>query len=153
MTTAWLGAWACVASGVMALGWSVRPEHDAAIPDIVQRGAVSVARRASSPPLIGDVATRDLFRASRRAATIAYDPQSAVAAPSPAVPKPVLTLVGLVACDDPSAVIEGFPGVEGSRVVRVGDVVARLTVRRIAEGEVRIAGMDTLWVLTMKLWE
>jgi hypothetical protein len=50
----------------------------------------------------------------------------------------------------PSAVIEGFPGVEGSRVVRVGDAVAGLRVKTISNGRVVIAGTDTTWVLKVR---
>ena len=52
--------------------------------------------------------------------------------------------------NDPSAVIEGLPGVEGSRVVRVGDVVAGLQVKNITNGRVVIAGVDTTWVLEVR---
>jgi hypothetical protein len=67
-----------------------------------------------------------------------------------APPKPTLVLVGIVAGLDPTAVIEGFPGIEGSRVVRVGDVVAALRVRSIGPIGVRITGMDTVWTLTVR---
>ncbi|MGH7675050.1 MAG: hypothetical protein ACREMV_07240 [Gemmatimonadales bacterium] len=97
------------------------------------------------------VVARDLFRAGRRPARVAYDP-SLAAAPSPAfvVPKPALVLVGVVHGADPTAVIEGFPGVEGGRVVRVGDRVGELRVVGIAGDRVRIVGMDTVWVLKVR---
>jgi len=50
----------------------------------------------------------------------------------------------------PSAVIEGFPGVEGSHVVRVGDVIAGLAIKRVGGGRVVITGMDTTWVLEVR---
>jgi len=69
---------------------------------------------------------------------------------APPPPKPTLILDGVVNGVDPSAVIEGLPGVEGSRVVRVGDVVAGLQVKRITDSRVVIAGMDTTWVLEVR---
>ena len=71
-------------------------------------------------------------------------------AEAPRSPKPLLVLVGIVAGPEPSAVIEGFPGVEGARVVRIGDEVSGLKVTRIWETNVRIVGMDTLWVLQVR---
>src|SRR5206468_4023241 len=95
--------------------------------------------------------SHDLFRSARRAASVAYDPQRAAAPVDAAqVPKPVLALVGIVAGAEATAVIEGFSGVEGARVVRVGDVVTGLRVKQIATDRVTIVGMDTTWVLKVR---
>ncbi|HLZ07598.1 MAG TPA: hypothetical protein VKT80_03355, partial [Chloroflexota bacterium] len=51
---------------------------------------------------------------------------------------------------DPSAVIEGFPGVDGPRVVRSGDVVAGLQVKQITKDRILIVGMDTTWTLGVR---
>jgi hypothetical protein len=59
-------------------------------------------------------------------------------------------LVGIVAGPEPTAVIDGFPGIDGSRVVRIGDVVATLRIRSIGLTGVRITGMDTVWTLTVR---
>ena len=60
----------------------------------------------------------------------------------------------LVVGADPSAVIEGFPGIQGPRVVRPGDVIGQLTVRRIEAARVEVIGMDTTWMLTVrKPWQ
>jgi hypothetical protein len=66
------------------------------------------------------------------------------------VPKPTLVLVGVLDGRQPSAVIEGMPTVEGSRVVRVGDVIGGLTVKAISSRRVVISGMDTTWVLEVR---
>ncbi|MGH7530058.1 MAG: hypothetical protein ACREMN_06715 [Gemmatimonadales bacterium] len=83
---------------------------------------------------------------------MAYDPaRGTTPLPQPpAVPKPTLLLVGLVSADQPSAVIEGFPDVQGSRVVRAGDVVAGLRVTRILADRVVVVGMDTTWQLKVR---
>lgn len=93
-----------------------------------------------------------MFRVDRRPARVAYDPSRGSAPPqaSAAVPKPGLALVGLVMGRQPSAVIEGFPGVEGSRVVRTGDMVSGLRVARILADRVIVVGMDTTWVLKVR---
>ena len=99
---------------------------------------------------IAAVVSRDPFRVGRRPALIAYDPVRLAEQLAPVAPKPVLVLVGVLSGADPSAVVEGFPGVEGSRVVRVGDIVAGLRIKQIANNRVVIAGMDTTWVLDVK---
>jgi len=111
---------------------------------------------ASARPYAADSLARlavssDVFRATRGASSLAYDPQRA-AAPVEVTqpPKPVLTLLGLVAGAEPTAVIEGLLGVEGSRVVRVGDAVAGIKVQSIAGDHVRLVGMDTVWVLRVR---
>jgi hypothetical protein len=122
----------------------------------------SAALRRPSPPsavpspypadsLARVAVSHDVFRSARRPGSVAYDPQRA-AAPVEVTqpPKPVLTLLGLVAGAEPTAVIEGLPGVEGSRVVRVGDAVAGIKVQSIAGDHVRLVGMDTVWVLRVR---
>jgi hypothetical protein len=96
------------------------------------------------------VVARDLFRAGRRPVATRYDPIRGVQPVADAPPKPVLVLVGIVAGQEPTAVIEGFPGVEGARVVRVGDVIAGLRVKHMSPSVVRITGMDTVWTLTVR---
>jgi hypothetical protein len=81
---------------------------------------------------------------------VAYDPQRAEAPPPNVPPKPALVLVGLVSGEVPTALIEGFPGVEGARVVHAGDVVAGVRVAAIGVRGVRLVGMDTVWVLAVR---
>jgi hypothetical protein len=59
-------------------------------------------------------------------------------------------LVGVMEGLDPSAVIEGLPGVDGARVVRVGDVIGPLAVNKVGAGRVVITGLDTTWVLEVR---
>lgn len=96
------------------------------------------------------VVSRDPFRIGRRPLLPPYDPQRLAQQLAPPAPRPTLMLVGVVNGSEPSAVIEGLPGVEGSRVVRVGDVVAGLQVKKITSGRVVIVGMDTTWVLEVR---
>jgi len=102
------------------------------------------------PESVVAIASRDPFRIGRRPLLPAYDPLRLAEQVAPQPPKPTLTLVGLVNGSAPSAVIEGLPGVEGSRVVRVGDIVAGLHIKKITNGQVVVAGMDTTWVLEVR---
>jgi hypothetical protein len=106
--------------------------------------------RSIAAESVGAIVSRDPFRIGRRPTVPAYDPQRLAEQVAPPAPKPILLLVGVVNGSEPSAVIEGFPGVEGSRVMRVGDVVAGLQVKKIMDGRVVIAGMDTTWVLEVR---
>lgn len=147
------GLWAVPVTGVAGAIWASIAPLAEGVP-----AYAAAARLALSPPvryaadsLAQATISGDLFRAGRRPAPVAYDParsQQAVVAEVP--PKPVLLLVGIVAGTEPTAVIEGFPGIEGSRVSRVGDVVAGLRIQRIDTRGVRVAGMDTVWVLKVR---
>jgi hypothetical protein len=96
------------------------------------------------------IVSRDPFRIGRRPALPAYDPLRLAEQLAPPPPRPVLVLVGVVNAAEPSAVVEGLPGVEGWRVMRVGDVVAGLRVAQIMPGRVVITGPDTTWVLQVR---
>ncbi len=97
------------------------------------------------------VVAHDPFRMSRSPASVPY---SSVAidpgyvAPSP--PKPHLVLTGIVWGSQPSAVIEGLPGIEGPRLVGAKEVVGAIRVRRITREDVTLEGMDTTWVLKVR---
>lgn len=102
-------------------------------------------------PNLGAVVAHDPFRARRAPSAVVYDPVALAAGPPPlAPPKPTLVLSGIVWGSAPQAVIEGLPGIDGPRVMRVGDMVAGLTVRRIDASRVVIAGLDTTWTLTVR---
>ncbi|MGH7612412.1 MAG: hypothetical protein ACREMW_00035 [Gemmatimonadales bacterium] len=148
-----MAAWVFLAGGLTTIGWAaITPIHGGVALSPPQREALDPSVLPyPADSMIRVVVSGDLFRAGRRPAERVYDPvPGAMAAPTDAPPKPQLALVGIVSGAAPSAVIEGFPGVEGSRVVRVGDVVAGLRVKSIGTHNVRIAGMDTVWTLTVR---
>jgi len=132
--------WAALAPPGGSLGPSAAVAH-AALPTAVAYPAESLTRV---------VVARDAFRVGRRTALVPFDPMRGAEPVVEAAPKPVLTVVGVVAGRESAALLEGFPGIEGTRVVRVGDVVAGLRVRSISRMAVRIAGMDTVWTLTVR---
>ncbi len=102
------------------------------------------------PESVATIVSRDPFRVERRPVLPAYDPLRLAEQLAPPPPRPVLILAGVIDGAEPSAVIEGLPGVEGSRVMRVGDVVSGLQIKQIRSGRVVIAGMDTTWVLEVR---
>jgi len=108
------------------------------------------ARTRIAAESVSTIVSRDPFRIGRRPLLPAYDPMRLTEQLAPPAPKPILILVGVVNGHQPSAVIEGLPGVEGSRVMRVEDVVAGLQIKSITNGRVVIAGMDTTWVLEVR---
>lgn len=144
-----VGLFGAVAS-VRIAAWPVAriPLPRLAVYDSIPHSAGAVSRIAAES--VAAIVSRDPFRIGRRPTLPAYDPQRLAEQLAPPPPKPTMTLVGVMNGIAPSAVIEGLPGVEGSRVVRVGDVVAGLQIKRITSGQVVIAGMDTTWVLEVR---
>jgi len=109
-------------------------------PETAQYSAPSQVVAAESVSTV--VVVHDLFRVNRRPAAVPYDPERAAQPPAPQAPKPTLVLAGIVwdGGVDPSAVVEGLPGVDGARV-------GALRIRLIAPDRVVIAGQDTVWTL------
>ncbi|SRR6266699_3002060 len=111
---------------------------------------------ALPPPRLGSlgagVAARDLFRVSRRPSPVVFDPVPPAAVPTILSARPPLILVGVVwdRGNDPTALIEGFPGLEGARPVRRSETIAGLRVAAISFERVVIAGQDTTWTLTVR---
>ena len=140
--------------GMMALGRvAAWPLVRVALP-ASRDSVLAASARPALPPIaaasVKAIVDRDPFRIGRLPAITAYDPVRLAQPAAPPAPRPVLTLVGVVDGADASAVVEGFPGVEGFRVVRVGDVVAGLRITQIAQNRVKIVGVDTTWVLEVK---
>jgi Na+-transporting methylmalonyl-CoA/oxaloacetate decarboxylase gamma subunit len=136
-----------------------RPIAVAAAPPDPPSAHPPIAAAASNVDALVDAATTPAsFRATRVLATVRYDPtrstQDAMPGTVTAPPKPVLSLSGLVWGVEPAAVMEGWPGVVGPRVVRAGDVIGELKVKRIGPSGVVITGFDTTWTLQMRMpWQ
>lgn len=136
-----------------------RPIVVAATPPPPPPAHPPITAAASNVAALVDAAvTPASFRAARVPATVRYDPtrttQDAVPGTVTVPPKPVLSLSGLVWGVEPAVVVEGWPGVVGPRVVRAGDVIGELKVKRIGPSGVVITGFDTTWTLQMRLpWQ
>jgi hypothetical protein len=147
-----VGTWVFFALGVVVLARAATapigaPHLSSTILHQPQHASPKVYPDSLAPALVA----RDPFRATRRPAEVAYDPvRVALPVPSEAVQKPALVLVGIVSGTVPEAVLEGLPGIEGSRLVHVGDLVAGLLVKRIERDRVVITGMDTVWTLRVR---
>jgi len=119
------------------------PVYDSSAP-------LAASRTRIGSESVAAIVSRDPFRIARRPVLPAYDPLRLAEQLAPPPPRPTLSLVGVVNGASPSAIIEGFPGVDGFRVVRLGDTVAGLQVKAITNGRVVITGMDTTWVLRVR---
>jgi hypothetical protein len=140
--------------GFVALArFAARPLVPVALAD-PSGNTTAVDRRAAvtepSQDSVSAIVSRDPFRISRRPVIPAYDPLRLAEQQAPPPPRPSLVLVGIVSGEMPLAVVEGLPGVDGSRVMRIGDQVAGLKLRQIGHNRAVIVGMDTTWVLEVR---
>lgn len=149
-----MGVWGFLLSGVVALIASLTV---AVVPGVVVRASRATAVREA--PTLGYPAdslervavARDLFRTDRRPAALAYDPARGAAPLPDGPPKPQLLLTGIVWGDEPEAVIEGLPSATGPRVVRTGDSIGGVTIKRIEPSRLIATGFDTTWTLTVRV--
>ncbi len=147
LATASLG----LALGVRLAGW---PLVRVVVPPPPR--AASVVPSGVSPlepdSLVHLIVGRDPFRVTRRPSNVVYDPVRLAQPATPPVPRPALALVGIVwdSGRDPTALVEGLPGVEGPRPVRSGEMVAGLRVKAIKPDRVVITGLDTTWTLMVR---
>lgn len=149
------GMWSLLVLGVLAAA-------EAAVVQLVPEDAGPVPRGAPAgegrrEPYYADslretVIAQDVFRLDRRPAALAFEPGRALLLLDRQVspPKPALRLVGLVEGTRPQALIEGLPGAERGRALAWGESLGGLRVAEIRGGQVRVIGMDTVWVLTLR---
>jgi hypothetical protein len=109
----------------------------------------------AGPPLdsiILAASARAPFQPSRRQASVRFDARRVLPStpPPPPPPRPQLALTGIVWGQDPAAVVEGLPGIEGGKLVRKGEQVNGITIRRVARNHIEASGFDTLWTLTVR---
>jgi hypothetical protein len=139
-----------LAAGVLAL--RTLPQVAPSASEVIRENLVP-AGRMITPESLGLVVARDPFRIQRAPSPVVYDPlrpATPLEQQAPPPPKPVLTLTGIVWGPVPAAVIEGFPSIEGSRVVQQGEKVGGLRVERVTSAQVVIVGQDTTWTLTVR---
>lgn len=148
---------ALVAAGCLGLvvvvrlaAWPLVPVTLPAMSDSVATRPQPAANQTMAAESVAAIARRDPFRVGRRPALPPYDPLRLAEQLAPPPARPALALVGILDGVTPSAVIEGLPGVSGARVVRVGDVVGGLAIKKVGGGRVVISGMDTTWVLGVR---
>jgi hypothetical protein len=139
---------AAIPAGVHLGRW-IQVELPAAAP--VASPAVRAPNRLEWDSVGAALVSRDPFRASRSPAPLAYRPEVADAVVVDAAPpKPVLALSGIVWGTEPSVVVEGLPGVEGGTLMRPGETVSGIRLRRVTRDQAMLIGMDTTWVLSVR---
>jgi hypothetical protein len=93
---------------------------------------------------------RDPFRLERKPSGVAYSPAAEATPPAVRPPRPALAVVGIVGGPPWEALLENIPGRQGSALVRRGDTLSGLRIRSITKDTVKVTGMDTTWVLTVR---
>jgi len=114
------------------------------------------ARASTGPVDLITLARRTTpFRLGRKPPPERYGaPPVSVAPPPSPVPKPQLTLSGILWGREPAAIVEGVPGQEAPVVLRPGESIGPFRLIRIEAGRAVIQGMDTTWTLTVREpWE
>lgn len=117
------------------------------LPKVVRTERISDSTSAHSERIVAS----DPFRLVRRPSPIAYRPElEGIAVAPPAPPKPPLMLAGTLGGPPWQAILEGVPGRDGALVVKTGDRVGDLTIRAVHRDTVVVAGLDTVWKLTVR---
>ncbi len=99
------------------------------------------------------VIARNPFRAHRTPAQARFSPDAppgSVPPPMPGPPRPSLTLVGVVLGSDPAALVDGLPGTESTRALRIGESVAGYRLREVSADRAVVVGPDTTYVLQVR---
>lgn len=148
-----MGLWGLLAAAIAVggVGYADSTSTPLARPIDVARPAGSGASRVQPAldSLAGALSSLAPFRMSRRATSVPYHPARAVLPAGPVLPRPTLSLRGILWGSRPAAAIEGVPGVSGDRLFTVGDTLGGLRIRRIERTRVTITGFDTTWVLLL----
>ncbi len=115
--------------------------------------AQSPAPAAEGAGLLRLASSTTPFRLDRQPPTVRYGLPAGPPAPPPPPrpPKPVLQLTGIVWGAEPAAIVEGVPGIEGPSVFAVGQIVGGLRLTRLEKDGAKLAGMDTTWVLKVRM--
>ena len=138
---------------VIAARWELVRWVSAADTRIHPAGVVLPAFDVDS---LGQVMVRAaVFRERRTLAQVAFDPVHGPGgnqspAPVAGPPRPAILLVGIAWSAAPVALLDGVPGVDGSRAMQRGDTAGGLRVRRITPREVVMTGYDTTWTLRIR---
>jgi len=149
-----------IVTGSLAIGVGALAFRPAAVPQVIRTASTArddrpdsvtpERRRSMRMAVVAD----DPFRRNRAPSTTPYDgvrlEAARLAPPSPAVPRPVLGLSGIVWGRHPEALIDGVPGSDGSHLFHPGDTAGGLRVRVITREHVILAGMDTTWTLVIR---
>ena len=117
-----------------------------------ERGNEGTTERSAVPPSRPSAPPPTPFRLPSRRPAVRYGASPVVApAPVPRPPKPALALTGVLWGPEPAALLLGLPGAEGEVVVHPGETHGSIHVRAIHPQAIELEGMDTTWVLTVRM--
>ena len=155
--TLWAGAIASLFAA--GLGWRYGVPRPALEPPPSLAGARVPLADGADTLTKGERAVEfDPFRLARRPPAVTYRPElegmPPPPPPPPKPPKPPLALSGVVGGPPWTALIEGIPGRERSALVRQGDTLSGLTIKRVGRDTVTVVGMDTTWrLIVRRAWQ
>jgi hypothetical protein len=122
-------------------------------PGMLSAPASSDAQRLRPDSLAALIVSRDPFRITRQPSSVPFDPDAAARGGAPPVlppQRPAFVLAGVVLGEEPAALLDGLPGVEGTRVMRVGERVGDYVLRAVSAERAVLAGPDTVWTLRLR---
>lgn len=145
----WLVAIAAFASG--AWRWHHGSVHTAASEIQLPAADENPVRIERAALLRAAVATtrRNPFRLDRRSSAVPYSADPPATLTEVAAVRAIPLLMGIVG-PPYQAILGGIPGRDGSIVVRQGDTLATLRVRRLSRDTLVLAAPDTVWILTVR---
>lgn len=93
----------------------------------------------------------DPFRLERRPASVAFSttPAGVPAAPVTAAPLPRIGLNGTIGGPSWQAILSGIPGHDGTVVMRAGDTLGGVLVRRVTRDSAVVRVKDSTWAVVM----
>lgn len=138
-----------VAATARAYGSAREPASPAPpLPNITSPVASIAADSLSS--LADRIVEGDIFRLSRRPASVVFGSSATNDSPAAKPPKPSLVLTGTIGGPPWLGILDGVPGHDRSVLVHARDTVAGLRVRSISANRIVIVGSDTTWRLTVR---
>jgi hypothetical protein len=144
---------AALIAALAAVRWSSDLRVSDPVGDVIPSAPAAPKRAASDTIVVGAraVVAANPFRLARRPSAVPYASESEPGARSEqATPKPDLQLTGILGGPPWQAVLNGFPGHDGSVVAREGQTVEGFVICRITRDTVVVEGVDTTYVLTVR---
>lgn len=96
-------------------------------------------------------AEHDPFRLERRPASVAFSttPIGPAVPQAPAAPTIHIALQGTIGGPPWQAILSGVPGHDGTTIVRSGDTLGGIAIRRVSRDSVIVRVKDSTWAVTL----
>jgi len=130
----------------------------ALLPNVQREGTKAAAPTFPRRPIAAEslnvladrIVAADAFRIARRPSPVPFGTTAnAAEAAVPKPPKPALVLSGIIGGPPWIGVVDGVPGHDQSVLVQSGDTLGGLRIRSVTKDHVLVAGLDTVWRLTV----